>query len=64
MTREDYMQAILETLAAIDKLEEEKKAWLAAWRETRNQFAADLKRYRAKVIGEDRQMELDVDDAV
>jgi hypothetical protein len=64
VTREDYMQAILDTLAEIEKLDEQKKAWLSAWRETRRQFEADLKRYRAKLRGEDRQLELEVTDEV
>ena len=60
MTREDYERAVLDTLDALDELEQQKKAYLEGYREAKKQYQADLRRYRAKLRGEDRRLELEV----
>lgn len=62
MTREDLQQAVLDTLDAIDQLEQQRKAFLSGYRAARQQYIDDLRRYRAKLSGEERQMELEVRD--
>lgn len=49
MDRNEYVRAIMDTLAALDELERVKKEWLKEWRRKVKQFREDLDRYRKKV---------------
>jgi hypothetical protein len=59
MTREDYALAIANTITALADLERRRAEAMREFREARQQFEADLRRYCAKIRGEDRQMDLE-----
>lgn len=49
---------MLDTLDALDALAKRKREWMREWRAQYDQYVADLRRYRAKLRGEDWQLEL------
>jgi len=59
MTREDYALAIADTIAALADLERRRAEAMREFRETKQQFETDLRRYCAKIRGEDPQMDLE-----
>jgi len=58
MTREDYAIAIADTISALADLERRRAEALKEFREAKQQFESDLRRYCAKIRGEDPQLDL------
>jgi len=58
MTKEDYMNAIVDTLIALRNVEDERAKAMHEFREKRKQFEEDLQHYIDKYTGADRQMDL------
>lgn len=59
VTREEQQQLLLESLVEQERLEIEKKAWMADWRECYNDVRSQILMYRRKLTGDDTQMELE-----
>jgi hypothetical protein len=59
MTREDYAAAIVDTIIALADLERRRAEAMREFREAKQQFEADLRRYCAKIRGEDPQLDLE-----
>lgn len=59
ITREEHQQLLLDSLVEQERLEIEKKAFMADWRERYNDVRGQVLRYRRKLTGDDTQMELE-----